>query len=195
MLHTYSVCLVLTGAIQTSFTPSAIFALKARLPRVKLSIAFSAAAQRFLTKDTVRALGVDEIVIDEWDLWSSQTHHVDLAQRIDAFIIYPASLNYVSQLSAGMATGPVLLALQCTSAPIVVCPSFPEGAYKNEIVKRNLRRLTERGNITVMPPHRGKSAWTGQEFVGAVGDIDEAITCVEAEWAIDDSERIVQRGG
>lgn len=167
-----------TGAVQSALAVPTLLTLRERLPGCRVRVGVTPAAQRFVTVDSLRAFGASDIIHDDWDAAFAQEHHVDLTRDVAAYIVYPATLNYVAKLASGLALGPAMLALQTTSAPVVICPAFPEGALGNPIVTANLRRLSERTNVRVMPTTRGVSAWSGREFEGAACDISAVAAAV-----------------
>jgi phosphopantothenoylcysteine synthetase/decarboxylase len=88
-------------------------------------------------------------------------------------------MNFIARLSTGLGDTPALLALQCTQAPIVVCPSLPPNGHLNPAYQRHIGELANRRNVTVLPPVVGTSSTTGAEGVGPAALLPNALVALE----------------
>lgn len=166
---------MLTGGIQASLAAGHVALIKERLPEVELLIGATPNALRFVTPLTLTSFGHCPVVIDDWDVIDERIHHVELADWADGIIIHPLTADYLSKLAVGAGSGPLLLALQSTSAPMVLCPGMPPGAWANPSVQDNIRSVSRRDNVTILPPVVGASARTGMVAVGACAEVGDAI--------------------
>ncbi|MGC9441885.1 flavoprotein [Streptomyces sp. WG5] len=160
--------LVGTGALHAWQLPTWVSWLRMTYPRLGLRTVITRSAERFVTRQTLTALGGRETLVDEWppdtDTGAGAgALHVELAQWADAVLVYPATVNFISRYATGMADTPVLLALQCLQAPVAVAPCLPPGADRSETVRTHLATLSAQKNVVVVPTVPGRSVTTGRD--------------------------------
>ncbi|MGU3437413.1 flavoprotein [Actinomycetes bacterium M1A6_2h] len=178
---------VATGGIQAMFTPMWLQWFRTHYPEVELRYVMTRAATRFATPTALSvASGGAPSCVDEWPDQPDSALHVELASWPDAILVHPATMNFVARYSHGLGDTPALLALQCTTAPVVVCPSLPPGGSANPAYRRNIAELADRPNITVMAPVRGTSMTTGDTGIGTAAYLPHAVTALEElrEWMV-----------
>lgn len=166
---------VVTGAIQAAMAPARVKWLVDNEPGVEVIVGITPMALRFTTLDALRSIGRAPVVVDDWATDDDALHHGDLAAWPDATIVHPLTFDYTGKLAAGLADAPVLLALQMTQAPVVLCPSFPPGLWSSPIAQGNLQRLALRDNLAVLPAGPAQSAQTGERFTGAAAPFEHAL--------------------
>lgn len=159
-----------SGAIAVMHLPFWMNWLQVNHPDVEVQIVLTRSAQQFVSNQGLTTQGTRKVLLDEWD-GEPETFatHVWLAEWPDAVAVYPASMNFLTRLSLGLADTPAMIALQCTSAPIVVAPSLPPGARNNPVLTEHLERLSERENISVAPTQPVRSSSTGEQSESTVG--------------------------
>ncbi|MGW5262124.1 flavoprotein [Microbispora sp. NPDC004025] len=151
-----------TGSLGVAFMPYWLNWVQAAYPATRVRPVITRAAERFVARGAIAALSGREVELDVWpDHAEPGAPHVELAQWADAVVVHPASMHFVSRLALGIADTPVLLALQCTKAPIAVAPALPPGAVTSVPYRRHSEALGERRNIVVVPPMAGYSVTTG----------------------------------
>lgn len=166
---------VVTGAIQAAMAPARVKWLVDSEPGIEVIVGITPMALRFTTLDALKSIGRSSVVIDDWAADNDVLHHVELAAWPDAAIVHPLTFDYTGRLAAGLADAPVLLALQMTQAPVVLCPSFPPGLWSSPIAQGNLQRLALRDNVVVLPAGPAQSAQTGERFTGAAAPFEHAL--------------------
>jgi phosphopantothenoylcysteine decarboxylase/phosphopantothenate--cysteine ligase len=123
---------------------------------LELRVAVTRNAERFVTRGALGPMSGGNALLDAWpDGPVDRALHVELAEWADTVIVHPASLHFLARLAQGLADTPVLLALQCTTAPVVLAPALPPGAE---------RRQTRGGGVShgvLPPPARAGSAADG----------------------------------
>lgn len=165
-----------TGAPAVSGFPDAVLRLGVRYPSSPVRIVLTPQALRFVTPTTVRIVTGRDHFLDTWS--GEAVHgapHVEIAHWADAVVVHPATLHFVGRLAQGLADTPLLLALQCTTVPIVIAPSLPPGAADSSAYRRHLTVLAERPEVVVVPPVRGRSMSTGEVNVGAPAGFDDVL--------------------
>lgn len=181
---------VASGGLQAMFVPMWLQWLRTSYPDLAVRYVVTRSATRFTTRTSLAvAAGDAEGMVDEWPEQPESALHVDLALWPDAVLVHPATFDFVARLSAGFGDSPAMLALQCTTAPIVICPALPPNGFRNPAYRRNVSELAERENVTVLPPVRGRSMSTGHEGVGTVAHLPTAIASLEElrEWVAGDA--------
>jgi phosphopantothenoylcysteine synthetase/decarboxylase len=137
-------------------------------------------AQRFVTRDALTAFASGTVLQDVWpDEPDEGATHVELAQWPDAIVVHPATYNFVSRLALGAADTPLLLALQCTRAPIAIAPALPPGGAESYGYRRHVAALSERPNVTVVPPQPGYSVTTGRPGATVATPLPAVIPALE----------------
>ncbi|MFF6998419.1 flavoprotein [Streptomyces sp. NPDC008313] len=151
-----------TGSLGVMFMPMWLNWLRTAYPDIEVRTVLTRSAQRFVTRDAVTAFAGGTVLQDVWpDEPEEGATHVQLAQWPDTVVVHPATYSFVSRLALGVADTPLLLALQCTAAPIAVAPALPPGGAESYGYRRHVAALAERPNVTVVPPQPGYSVTTG----------------------------------
>ncbi|MBM7167707.1 flavoprotein [Streptomyces sp. G44] len=171
---------IASGGVQAMFLPMWLGWLRSSYPDTEIRCVVTRSALRFATPTAISAAGGTGLpMVDTWPDEPDGALHVELAQWPDAVLVHPATLSFVTRLSLGIADTPALLALQCTKAPIVLCPALPPGGNENPAYRRNVAELSQRDNITVLPPIPGISMSTGQAGIGTAALLPHAIAALE----------------
>ncbi|MFE1057041.1 flavoprotein [Streptomyces rochei] len=177
---------VASGGVQAMFLPMWLNWLHTNYPATDVRCVVTPSALRFTTPTALAISGSPGLLLT--DIWPEQPDsalHVELAQWPDAVLVHPATYHFVARLSLGLADTPALLALQCTDAPIVVCPALPPGGHRSPAHRRHVEELAQRPNVTVLPPIPGVSMSTGEQGIGTAALLPDAIAALEdaRAWA------------
>ncbi|MEW2047472.1 flavoprotein [Streptomyces sp. NPDC005476] len=152
-----------TGALSAAHTPFWVNWLRAVYPEVRLRVVVTRSAERFVTRQALASVSGQEVLVDAWpEEPAVHARHVEFAEWADTFLVAPATLGFCSRLAGGLADSPVLLALQCTTAPVVIAPSLPPGGLNSVAYRRATAALEEWPHLTVVPPVPGLSSTTGR---------------------------------
>tara|TARA_B100000029_G_scaffold497975_1_gene566193 strand:- start:17174 stop:18412 length:1239 start_codon:yes stop_codon:yes gene_type:complete len=113
-------------------------------------------ATRFITPLTLHALtGIEPII--EMANASEAEAHVEVARRIDAMIIAPATANCIANLAHGQTNDAVTLTALATTAPILIAPAMDNQMWLHSATQTNIQTLTER-DIKFIGPEEGRLA-------------------------------------
>lgn len=118
--------LYVTGAAAGSLTPINLITFDALRPDDEIRVVLSRTAETFVTVRACAASGSRVVYQDSWD--GDDALHIRWSEWADRIIVYPATLNFLGRLRSGTADTPMMLALQCSTAPVLVCPSLPPGS-------------------------------------------------------------------
>ncbi|GAA2449019.1 flavoprotein [Streptomyces glaucus] len=169
-----------TGSLGVMFMPMWSQWLRTSYPQLEVRTVITRSAEQFVTRTALTVFTGREILVDAWpDEPRPKALHVELAQWPDAVVIHPASFHFVSRLALGMADTPVLLALQCTQAPVVVAPALPPGGTDSPAYRRHIEALAERPNVIVIPPTTGRSVTTGRMEASVAAPLSEVLARTE----------------
>ncbi|WDF39836.1 flavoprotein [Streptomyces sp. T12] len=169
-----------TGALSAAHMPFWLNWLRQGYPDVEVRPLITRSAERFVSRGALAPLAGREALLDAWpDGPVHAAPHVELAEWAEAVVVHPASLNFLARLALGLADTPVMLALQCTSAPVVLAPSLPPGALRSAAYRRHRAALEERPNVSVVPPTPGLSSTTGRMDAALAAPLPELLTAAE----------------
>lgn len=150
------IVVVATGALGAAFLHSWLGWFTTVSPSTQVRVVVTPAARRFVTLGTLHALG-HEPIVDDWDEHPYRPVHVELGQWAEGFLVHPATMDFVSRLSAGLCDSPVLLALQGSTAPTVVAASAPPGFTSSPVWSDYVEALKRRPHVALLPPMTGHS--------------------------------------
>ncbi|WP_328872389.1 flavoprotein [Streptomyces sp. NBC_00287] len=169
-----------TGAMGVMFMPMWVNWVRTAYPDIELRCVVTRSAERFVTRGAITAFAGAEVLRDVWsEEPETGAPHVDLAHWADAVVVHPATFHFVSRFALGIADTPVLLALQCTSAPIGIAPALPPGGVTSPAYRRHVEALEQRPNVVVVPPQPGFSVTTGRMDASVATPPPEVFRAVE----------------
>jgi phosphopantothenoylcysteine decarboxylase/phosphopantothenate--cysteine ligase len=170
-----------TGSVNVALLPFWIQWLTAGYPDLETRVVVTRTAERFVSRAALTAMTHHEAVLDAWpDEPTLGARHVELAEWADAIAVYPATLHFLARYALGLADSPSLLALQCTTAPVVVAPALPPGGWQSPAVAGHVAALKQRRNVVVAPPRPGRSVTTGRDDAWAPVPFPTALRFLEA---------------
>ncbi|MEU4646258.1 flavoprotein [Nocardia fluminea] len=166
-----------TGSAMAAMTPMSLLAISTFRPADRVHVVLSRAAGKFVT-GTACSLYAERLTMDDWDAMQNG-EHVELARWPDVIVVYPATLNFVTRLAAGLADTPVMQAIQCSTAPTIVAPGLPPGGAESYAFEQARKRLTEQHRITLMPTVSAPSAALKMDMPGAPAPIGEVLELLD----------------
>jgi phosphopantothenoylcysteine decarboxylase / phosphopantothenate---cysteine ligase len=127
------------------------------------------AACRFVGPLSFSALAGRHAITSLWDVSQvGAISHVELAARIDALVIAPATADTLARLAQGRADDPLTSVALSTRAPLVVAPAMETGMWEHAATQASVAQLTARG-VTIVPPTSGDLA-SGRSGVGRMAE-------------------------
>lgn len=142
-----------TGSVSVSELPFWIGWLRSSFSDLELRVAVTRSAERFVTRTALALRAEREVVRDAWpeEETGGLPLHAELAEWAEAVVVYPATMNFLARLALGMADTPVMIACQCTTAPIALAPMPPPGGARSAAYTRHVAELESRDNVVVVP--------------------------------------------
>ncbi|MGE4297453.1 MAG: bifunctional phosphopantothenoylcysteine decarboxylase/phosphopantothenate--cysteine ligase CoaBC [Desulfovibrionaceae bacterium] len=111
----------------------------------------TAAAQRFITPLTFKALGADPVYTGLFAADDAVFGHLDPGQTAKAFVIAPATANTLAKLAHGLADD--MLSTQALSfpGPLVIAPAMNPRLWQAAATRANWSLLKDRGHVCLEP--------------------------------------------
>lgn len=170
-----AIALGVTGSI--SAYKAADLASKLRQAGAGVEVLMTEAATRFIAPLTFQSLTGREAIVDMFETAEAEAH-VEVARRIDAFVIAPATADCLARLAYGGGGDMVTLTALATEAPIVVAPAMDSQMWANAAVAANVEALAERG-VEVVGPEEGRLA-SGRWGAGRLAETPAIVGAVRA---------------
>ena len=124
----------------------------------ELSCILTKSAEKFITPLTVSSLAGDKVYSNLFNLDDEmKMGHIKLARENDLIIIAPASANFISKISHGLADDLASSVMLATNSPALLFPAMNSNMLNNYFTKKNLNRLVESG-IKVYSTNQGELA-------------------------------------
>lgn len=169
-----------TGALSVAHMPFWLNWLRSGYPDVEVRPVVTRGAERFVSRGALAPLAGREALLDAWpDGPVHSAPHVELAEWAEVALVHPASMHFLARYALGLADTPVLLALQCTSAVVVLAPSLPPGALTSPAYRRHHEALADRPGVAVVPPGPGLSTTTGRMDAALSAPLPDLLVAAE----------------
>ena len=130
-------------------------------------------AEKFVSKMTFQYLSGNKVFSNMYDDRESDISHINLADTSDLILICPATANFISKYSHGIADNLLLNILLATKSSVTLCPAMNVNMYDNPIIQDNMNRLMKIG-INIIEPDSGELA-CGWEGKGRLADLDKIL--------------------
>ena len=108
--------------------------------------------------------------------------HLALAERADAMVVAPASVNTLAKLAAGFCDSMLTTSFLTTRAPRIVAPAMNGRMWEADATQANTATLRERG-VTILEPAEGALASRGERGRGRMQEPTEILAAIEAALA------------
>lgn len=176
----------LTGKVITLGVTGSIAAYKsAEIVRelvrrqAEVHVLMTANAHHFITDLTLSALSGNTVHTDMWSPdvpW--EIDHLNIANRADAFVIAPATADFIARVAHGFANDLLTSTLMATRKPVIIAPAMNSAMYSNPIVQDNVTILQEKLGYHFCGPVEGQLA-SGKEGIGRLEDPVNIVDFVE----------------
>lgn len=166
---------ILSGSIAAYKTPEV--SDKLRQSGCDVTCVLTAAAKKFVTIDTLRALSGNPVYDDMWSLESPHdVLHTALADSADLILVAPASADFLARAAAGMANDLASCVLLAATCPVLWAPAMNDNMYKNPITQANIEKLKKYGHFFI-DPIEGHLV-CGRTALGHIADIETILKAV-----------------
>jgi phosphopantothenoylcysteine decarboxylase/phosphopantothenate--cysteine ligase len=121
------------------------------------------AAAEFVTPLTFRALSGHKVYLDMFEGpaagsdFEGAFDHILLAEKIDLFLVAPATAGCIAKLAAGIADDFLTTFHLAVTAPVVIAPAMNARMWAHPSVQANIHTLVSRG-VRIVEPETGRMA-------------------------------------
>ena len=165
----------ITGGIAAYKTIELIRLL--RKANAQVRVVLTPAAAEFVTPLTLQAISGNAVAQSLLDPQAELAMgHIELAKWADVVLIAPASADFITRLTVGMANDLLSTICLATSAPIFLAPAMNQQMYRQAITQQNLTALLSRG-IQLIGPNSGEQA-CGDVGAGRMSEPTEIFTAL-----------------
>ena len=175
MLSNTTIIVGVTGGIAAYKACDVVSKLKKL--NVSIHVIMTESACEFVQPMTFQTLSNNFVINDmfkEPKTW--EVEHIELAKRADAFLIVPATANFIGKLAAGIADDMLTTTVMATRAPVIIAPAMNTNMYTNRIVQANIGALQDLG-YKFIEPASGRLA-CGDIGAGKLADVDDIVAYV-----------------
>ena len=114
-------------------------------------VVMTESATKFIPVLTLSTLSRNPVLCSFWDEEGWQPGHTEIADKIDLFLVAPATANQVGNFANGLAPDPLGAIYLATKSSVLIAPAMNGKMYEHEIVQRNLGLLKDRGVVVIEP--------------------------------------------
>lgn len=175
MLSNTTIIVGVTGGIAAYKACDVVSKLKKL--NANIHVIMTESACEFVQPMTFQTLSNNFVINDmfkEPKTW--KVEHIELAKRADAFLIVPATANFIGKLAAGIADDMLTTTVMATRAPVIIAPAMNTNMYTNRIVQANIGALQDLG-YKFIEPASGRLA-CGDIGAGKLADVDDIVAYV-----------------
>lgn len=141
---------------------------------VQVRVILTKAGSQFITPLALETMSHGPVITDMFNREAPwEVEHISLAKQADAFLIAPASANFLGKAANGIADDMLTTTILATRAPVLVAPAMNSAMYLHPAVQENMRRLEERG-YRFIQPESGRLA-CGDEGIGRLAEVDAIV--------------------
>jgi len=145
------------------------------------------AATKLVGPLTFAALTGKDVATEPWEREGDvNVEHIHLADIAEAFVVAPATANFLGKAANGIADDMLTSTLLAVTCPVLVAPAMNVRMWKHPAVARNLERCREIG-YEIVEPEAGFLA-CGDVGPGRLADPAAILARVEAALAASPSK-------
>jgi phosphopantothenoylcysteine decarboxylase/phosphopantothenate--cysteine ligase len=175
MLSNKTIIVGVTGGIAAYKACDVVSKLKKL--NANIHVIMTESACEFVQPMTFQTLSNNFVINDmfkEPKTW--EVEHIELAKKADAFLIVPATANFIGKLAAGIADDMLTTTVMATRAPVIIAPAMNMNMYTNRIVQANMDKLGDLG-YRFIDPASGRLA-CGDIGAGKLADVDDILAFI-----------------
>lgn len=175
MLSNKTIIVGVTGGIAAYKACDVVSKLKKL--NANIHVIMTESACEFVKPMTFQTLSNNFVINDmfkEPKTW--EVEHIELAKKADAFLIVPATANFIGKLAAGIADDMLTTTVMATRAPVIIAPAMNTNMYTNRIVQANMDKLGDLG-YRFIDPASGRLA-CGDIGAGKLADVDDILAFI-----------------
>lgn len=133
-------------------------------------VVMTESATQFISALTLGTLSRNPVLTSFWEEEGWQPGHIELADKIDLFLVAPATAQQVGNYANGLAPDLLGAIYLATKAPVMLAPAMNGKMYEHEAVQKNLEILKGKG-VKIIEPVVGELA-CGYEGIGKLARLE-----------------------
>ncbi|MBT3541254.1 MAG: phosphopantothenoylcysteine decarboxylase, partial [Opitutae bacterium] len=133
-------------------------------------VVMTESATQFISALTLGTLSRNPVLSSFWDEEGWQPGHIELADKIDLFLVAPATAQQVGNYANGLAPDLLGAIYLATKAPVILAPAMNGKMYEHEAVQKNLEIVKGRG-VEIIEPVVGELA-CGYQGIGRLAPLE-----------------------
>ena len=134
-------------------------------------VVMTESATQFISALTLGTLSRNPVLTSFWEEEGWQPGHIELADKIDLFLVAPATAQQVGNYANGLAPDLLGAIYLATQAPVMLAPAMNGKMYEHEAVQKTLEILKGRG-VEIIEPVVGELA-CGYEGIGKLAPVEK----------------------
>jgi phosphopantothenoylcysteine synthetase/decarboxylase len=135
----------------------------------EVHVVMTESATKFISALTLGTLSRNPVLTSFWEEKGWQPGHIELADKVDLFLVAPATAQQLGNYANGLAPDLLGTIYLATKAPTMLAPAMNGKMYEHEAVQQNLGILKARG-VQIIEPVVGELA-CGYRGVGKLAPI------------------------
>ncbi|MBC2577200.1 bifunctional phosphopantothenoylcysteine decarboxylase/phosphopantothenate--cysteine ligase CoaBC [Peptostreptococcus russellii] len=150
MLNNKTIVVGVTGGIAVYKACDVVSRLKKL--GANIHVIMTKSATEFVSPMTFQTLSNNFVTVDMFEeVKTWEVEHIELAKKADAFLIVPATANFIGKLANGIADDMLTTTVMATTSQLIIAPAMNTNMYKNPIVQENIEKLKRHGCIFIDP--------------------------------------------
>jgi len=143
-----------------------------------VTVIMTKSATQFISPLTLQTISQNKVITDLFELSPScEVEHISLAEKMDIFVIAPATANIIGKIASGIADDFLTTYALACRTPIVIAPAMNEKMYLNPILQENIKKLKGYG-VYFIEPEEGALA-CGDRGKGRLASVDKILEVIE----------------
>ncbi|MCP4632564.1 MAG: bifunctional phosphopantothenoylcysteine decarboxylase/phosphopantothenate--cysteine ligase CoaBC [candidate division Zixibacteria bacterium] len=140
----------------------------------EVKVIMTSSACEFITPLTLETLSQNEVSIKMFpEKKFYTTHHIDLADWAELFVVAPATANFIGKAANGIADDLLTTVFSAATCPVLIAPAMNSNMWDNPAVTENCAKLKSYG-FHFIGPDEGDLA-CGWEGRGRMAQPDEIL--------------------
>ena len=150
MLKNKKIVVGLTGGIAAYKIPPLIRLLKKEGADVRAVM--TEASTKFITELTIETISQNPVARKMFPANRFVgTHHIDMAQWADLFVVAPATANFIGKIASGVCDDLLTTVVCAADAPVMIAPAMNSNMYLNPVTQKNIKFLKSLGYRFIDP--------------------------------------------
>lgn len=178
MLEGKKIAVGITGGIAAYKAAELISRLKKHGADVRAVM--SAHATKFIAPMTLETLSGNRAYVDQFSR-EFEMDHIALAKWADAFVVAPATYNFIGKMAAGIADDLITTTVAAMDCPVLLAPAMNTRMWKNAACRENMNVLRASG-VRTIGPESGLLA-CGDDDVGRMSEPAQIVEAIAALFA------------